>query len=486
MIDYKKLGLLVGLEIHQQLSTKHKLFCNCSAAMQDKEPVFSVTRKLRPVAGEMGEIDVAAKYETLKNKTFRYFVYLNETCEVELDEEPVHPMNPEALDIGLKIALMLNCEIPEEIQVMRKMVLDGSAVSSFQRTALVGMNGWLETNFGKVGITNVCVEEDACQIMDKKAKGGTDFGLNRLGVPLVEIGTTCNIPNPEEAREVAEKIGMVLRSTGRVKRGIGTIRQDVNVSIRGGSRVEIKGVQELKLIPKLIDNEIRRQHERISRKSKVSRDVRKALADGSTKFLRPLPGAARMYPETDIPPIEVPASRLKELRKGLPELISDKATQIEKLGLAPNLANSIAKNPMSMELFNELSKLKNVKPAFLGNILISYNRVILREYRGSDPSMITKEHMIAIFKALDSGKIDKNKVMDLLVDIAKGKKFEIKTSSFGEDDVRKIVKDVIAKNPQALSHSRPEQALMGLVMKEVRGRASGHLVMKVLAEEIKK
>jgi len=487
--DYKKIGLKCGLEIHQQLATRHKLFCGCSAAMQDREPVFSVTRRLRPVAGELGEVDAAAAYETLKNKTFRYFVYLNETCEVELDEEPPHPLNPEALEIALQVALMLNCEVPEEIQVMRKTVLDGSNTTGFQRTAIVGINGWIGTNFGKVGITNVSIEEDACQIMDKKVKGGTDFGLNRLGVPLVEIGTTANIPDPEEAREVAEKIGMILRSTGKVRRGIGTIRQDVNVSIRGGERVEIKGFQELRMIPKIIDKEIDRQQRLIAKKKQVSRDVRKALADGTTKFLRPLPGAARMYPETDVVPIEVTPGKLKELRKSLPKLITEKASSIEKLGLAPDLAKNIAKSPVLMELFQELSKLKNIKPAFLANVLVSYPRVLSKEYNVSDPGTITKGHLRSVFKALSGGRIGKGRVMELLAAAGQGKELKIeagKDAGFGEAEVRRIVRDVIAANPQALSHSRPAQALMGLVMKEVRGRAPGSLVMKVLADEIKK
>jgi Glu-tRNA(Gln) amidotransferase subunit E-like FAD-binding protein len=457
--------------------------------MQDKEPVFDVKRKLRPVAGEMGEVDAAAAYETLKNKTFRYFVYLNETCEVELDEEPPHPLNNEAMQIALQISMMLNCEIPEEIQVMRKTVLDGSNTTGFQRTAMVGINGWIETSFGKVGITNVSVEEDACQIMDKKVKGGTDFGLNRLGVPLVEIGTTPNIPNPEEARAVAEKIGMILRSTGKVRRGIGTIRQDLNVSIKRGARVEIKGVQELKLIPKLIENEVKRQLERIKDKKEVTRDVRKAIPDGSTKFLRPLPGAARMYPETDIPPIEVPDSRLADIKKKLPRLISDKISELEGKGLAPDLAQNIVKDAGRLKLFQELSKLKNVKPTFLANTLVSYVKILLKEHKAADPARITSQDIKQVFSALDSGKITKDQVMELLADVALGRKLKTEGKAgkgFGEKDVRRIVSDVIKKNPKALKTPRPEKALMGLVMKEVKGRAPGALVMKVLAEEIKK
>ena len=485
-IDYKKLGFKCGLEIHQQLATKNKLFCDCSAALEDKEPVFEIKRKLRPVAGETGEIDTAAIYETLKDKTFTYKVFKNESCQVELDEEPPHPMNAEALDIGLQVALMMNCEIPEEIQVMRKTVLDGSNTSGFQRTAIVGINGWIDTGFGKVGITNVSVEEDACMIIDKKTKDGTEFGLNRLGVPLVEIGTTPNIPDPEQAKEVSSMIGMILRSTGKVKRGIGTIRQDLNVSIRKGARVEIKGVQDLKLIPKLAETEIDRQLELIKKGKKVTMDVRKALTDGTTKFLRPLPGAARMYPETDIPPIEVLSSKLDSMRKSLPKLISDKSKELEALGLDNNLASTIAKDAKLLAQFKDFLKLKNLKPSYLANTLLSYKKEILANHPKLKPEKIKEKDLREVLEALNSGKISKANLLELLSDVANGKKLEIKTSDFSVDDVRKIVQGVIKKNPQVLSMGRPEQALMGLVMKEIRGRAPGDIVMTVLAEEIKK
>jgi glutamyl-tRNA(Gln) amidotransferase subunit E len=140
-IDYKKIGLKAGLEIHLQLNTKHKLFCNCSTEMKEKEPIAIIKRKLHPVASELGEIDSAAQFEYLRNRTFYYQVFKNETCLVELDEEPPHPVNQEALKIGLQIALLFNCDIPNEIHVMRKTVIDGSNTSGFQRTMIIGKDG---------------------------------------------------------------------------------------------------------------------------------------------------------------------------------------------------------------------------------------------------------------------------------------------------------------------------------------------------------
>ncbi len=476
-LDYKKLGLKAGVEIHQQLAIKHKLFCQCSAAFQDKEPVFEIKRKLRPVAGELGDIDVAAAFETLKDKTFRYKVYLNESCAVELDSEPPHPLNREALEIALQIALMLNCEVPEEIEVMRKTVLDGSNTSGFQRTALVGLNGWLQTSFGRVGITNVCLEEDACQII-KKDKKAVIYGLNRLGIPLVEIGTSPDIHTPEQAREVAEKIGMVLRSTGRAKRGIGTIRQDVNISIKGGARCEIKGVQKLNLLPRIVESEAQRQKEVIKKGKGVTRDVRRALPNGRTEFMRPLPGAARLYPETDIPPIQITAKRLREMRKTLPELLDKKLGKIMKrYSLNEEIAGQIVSLGKA-ELFEKAARLSDTKLA--ANVLTKYSRQF----------KIPDDRLLEFFRLLGKKAMPKEVLEKMLEGLSKGRPvkevLKLEGKVLSRDDIIKIVQDIINKTPQALNAPRPEQALMGLVMREVRGRAPGALVMKLIMKELKK
>ena len=256
MKDYKRLGLKCGIEIHQQLDTR-KLFCSCHSSL-DGEPSGEVRRRLRAVAGELGDIDAAALHEVLKEKEFLYRIYPEQSCLVELDEEPPHEINNEALDIALTVAMMLRCDIPDEIHVMRKQVIDGSNTTGFQRTAIIGLNGKLESQSGEVGIANLSLEEDAAQII-KRSDNSITYGINRLCIPLIEIGTTPDIKSPEHAKEVAARLGMILRSTGRVKRGLGTIRQDINISIEKGARVEIKGAQELNLIPKYVENEVQRQ-----------------------------------------------------------------------------------------------------------------------------------------------------------------------------------------------------------------------------------
>jgi len=275
-MDYEKLGLKIGLEIHQQLDTG-KLFCSCPCLIREDSPDFTVKRKLRASAGESGEIDIAAKHEMLKELNIIYEGYKDTTCLVELDEEPPHKVNQKALETALQISMMLKSKILDAIQVMRKTVVDGSNTSGFQRTMLVAKDGKIDN----IRIETVCLEEDAARII-KQEKDQSIYRLDRLGIPLIEIATAPDIKTPEQSKEVAEKIGLLLRSTGKVMRGLGTIRQDVNVSIKEGERIEIKGAQDLKMIPKLVENEILRQQNLIEIKNELEK--RKAQKNPKNKI----------------------------------------------------------------------------------------------------------------------------------------------------------------------------------------------------------
>ena len=251
--NYKDVGLVAGIEIHQQLDTKEKLFCHCPTTLMDTAGhTGEFFRYLRATESEMGEIDRAAQEEMKRVRKFQYYTYPT-TCLVENDEEPPAPLNDEALSIGLTIAKTFGMTPIPQIHTMRKLVIDGSNTSGFQRTALVAINGALP-NGGS--IETICIEEEAAQRVKDDI-----FSLDRLGIPLVEITTSPCMHTPEDVQQVAEYIGMVLRSTGAVKRGLGTIRQDVNISIRDGARVEIKGVQDLDLIAEVVRREVQRQRE---------------------------------------------------------------------------------------------------------------------------------------------------------------------------------------------------------------------------------
>jgi glutamyl-tRNA(Gln) amidotransferase subunit E len=528
-------------------------------------------------------------------------------------------MNTEALDIGLTAAAMLDCEIPDEIHVMRKQVIDGSNTTGFQRTAIVGLKGTLQTQKGKVGITNVSVEEEACQILGTDERSVT-YGLDRLSIPLVEIGTSPDIKHPEQAKEVCQAIGMFLRSTGKVKRGIGTIRQDINISIRGGARIEIKGSQELKLIPALIEREAERQLALVqimdelkdkgfimipqdgtdvtqiftSSNSNITRgkttyalkiprlsgffrkkltqtrtlgneianyararagvkgiihtdedlekynlaqefkalakfmdakerdmlvivsgdesrcrkavsavtsrvnqllrgvpeETRKALESGDSEYMRPLPGSARMYPETDIPPIPLGSGKLHEIRKNLPELIEDRIARYKKeYRIHEELARNIIQSGFS-GIFEKAAKIL-LDPVLVASTLTSTLTCLRRE---SVPvEKLTEEHLLDIFRALHARKFAKEKLPDVLKAQTENPDLGIEkvlekagTEALQLDQLRHIVKDVVSTNQQALTAPNPEKALMGLVMARVRGKISGKIVAEVLKEEIDK
>ncbi len=622
-MNYEKIGLKCGIEIHQQLDTQHKLFCSCRARLSPSKPGFEISRKLRAVAGELGEIDVAALSEFLRGREFVYKAYPEETCLVESDEEPPHSLNPESLDVALTIAELLRCEIPEEIHVMRKTVLDGSNTSGFQRTAIIGMNGKVKTSFGNVGITNLCLEEESAQILGRERNSVT-YGLDRLGIPLVEIGTSPDIRNPEQAKEVAEKLGMLTRSTGKAKRGIGTIRQDVNVSIEGGARIEIKGAQELRMIPRLVENEVLRQTnllkikedlkkmkfkpvkprvshvshifkgsksritknkttfavlipnfagflkrritptrtlgneianyvevkselkgiihsdedlekyelskefeklrkrmrakrgdtliiavgekeqvkktmdivcERINYLAKgVPKEVRKALETGDTEYLRPLPGAARLYPETDIPPIKITDKKLREIRKNLPELIEEKEKRMKKeIRKKAKISDEIIEQIVKMkrkETFDRLVR-SGFDPKTVSSVLTSTLRYLEKKEK-VNLSKLKDHHFLATFRALKSGKISKEAVPEVLKSFAEkpGEKIEKIIGKLGiktlkDSELKGIIRKTIRENKNLLKDPRGKKILLGLVMKRVRGKANARKVMLFLRKELK-
>jgi len=613
-LDYQAIGLKCGIEIHQMLDT-HKLFCSCPSVLRDDKPDVVVRRNMRAVAGETGEIDVAARHEMEKGNYFLYEAYSDTTCLVELDEEPPHPMNSEALRTVLQISKMLNADIVDEVQVMRKTVVNGSNTSGFQRTSLVAVNGWMEVDGKRVGVPTISVEEDAAKDIekgvDKDGRRFTVFRLDRLGIPLIEIGTDPDITSPSMCKDAAEKIGMILRSTGKVARGLGTIRQDVNVSVRGGARIEIKGAQDLKMVPTLVDYEARRQlalleirdnllkkraelceneiflsstkvtdifkdtdckfvnaaiqkgqdvvgfkiegfagllgHETQPGKrlgselsdyakvktgiggiihsdekldkykftdaeidavkkalsvgaddafamivadadtaeramgfvqerlntcfSGVPREVRKANPDGTTTYMRPMPGAARMYPETDIPPIKPDISGIK-----MPELLTDAKDRFkEKYKMAEDLARDLTKSGKHAVFEDFVERFGNVKPAFIAETMISTPKILRRKYK-VDETRLQDSDFEKIFSLLHEGKLTKDPVEDILVAICKGESVDYsKYEPLSEDELEKEIKNVLRE-----SEGLEFKAVIGKVMGSLKGRAEGKKIMEML------
>ncbi|MBD3361245.1 Glu-tRNA(Gln) amidotransferase subunit GatE [Candidatus Woesearchaeota archaeon] len=608
-LNYKQLGFKCGIEIHQQISG-HKLFCPCPAELRDDEPHYTIKRNLRAVAGESGQIDVAAREEMGKKKDFYYQGHYNTNCLIELDEMPPNPMNKEALHTVLQICKILNSRIVDGVQTMRKTVVDGSNTSGFQRTALIGTDGVLELTSTKIGIPTIILEEDACRnILEQNDK--VIWGLDRLGIPLIEIGTTPEIRTPEEAREAAEKLGMLIRSTGKAKRGLGTIRQDINVSIKKGTRVEIKGAQELKTIPKLIENEVIRQinlveiseelqkrrikelreykisdvtnlvkhcdskiiKNAVKNKNKilgvrllgfngligkevqekrrlgtefserakiiagvggifhsdelpaygitlreveilykdmqcsdndafvlvadkqkkaekalnavveranqaisgVPKEVRKANKDNTSSYERPMPGASRMYPETDVPPLRISKQMLDAIE--IPELIEDKAVKYEKMGLSSDLAKLVAKSPKNSLFEKFVSEYPSIKPSFIAEVIMTMDRMIKRQFDiAINP---TEKDYDTLFSGLTEGKIAKENVIEILKENKPVEQIMSKYMMMSDDELESKIKEIVEKNKDL-----PFNALIGVVMKKLRGKASGKKISEMLKKMV--
>jgi len=257
--NIEDVGLKVGLEIHQQLATNKKLFCNCTPIESD-EYINKFQRNLRAVKSELGEYDPAALFEKTKSKTIIYYSNPQSSCLVEKDEEPPHNLDKDAKDLALVISSSLKSKIFSEIYPMRKTVIDGSNTTGFQRTMLISQGGFIEVDGEKIGVQSICLEEDAAKLLGDKGSI-REYSLDRLGIPLVEIALDPVEGKPLKIKKIALSLGKLLRSTKKVTRGIGSIRQDVNVSVKnGGAVVEVKGVQQLDQLEKIVEYEAKRQH----------------------------------------------------------------------------------------------------------------------------------------------------------------------------------------------------------------------------------
>ena len=478
-LDYSKLGFKSGLEIHQQLDTS-KLFCNCPSVLRSDKGDFEVRRKLHAIAGETGEVDEAVKHEAEKDKEFVYQGFNDTTCLVELDEEPPHQINNSALKIGLQIALLLNCEIIPVTQIMRKTVIDGSNTSGFQRTVLIAQNGFIETSYGKVKIDTVILEEDAARIVEKQDNFSI-YKLDRLGIPLIEIATSPDMKNPEQVKEAALHLGDILRAC-KVKRGIGTIRQDVNVSVKGHPRVEIKGFQDVKIFVKTIETEVERQLNNIKSKN-IKSEVRNALADGNTEFLRPMPGSARMYPETDLPLMFISRNFINEVKNSLPKLRADIRDELKSKGLNEEMIKLV----ISENKIEELKSLLEIEndANLIAKMLVLWPKEFAKKEKLSLDKINEKlniDVLEEVLKYLNKNIIQKHDIQDILYEIVQGKNFQevIKRDKISLDKVEEFVIKLI-KQKSGLTIG----AYMGLVMKEFKGMISGKQASDIIGKYLR-
>ena len=614
--DYEAVGLVAGLEIHQQLDTAEKLFCESPTRRQDpEEATREITRYLHPTKSELGEIDEAALEESRVDREFSYLGY-ETTCLVEEDDEPPRRVDQEAMTVALQIANLLDVTVVDQAHVMRKIVIDGSNTSGFQRSILLGQDGAINTDEGAVGITDIMLEEESAQRVEETADGVV-YSLDRLGIPLVEIGTAPDIRTPEQAREAAEQIGSLLRATGQVKRGLGTIRQDVNISIAEGARVEVKGVQDLDGIESIVKNETRRQvelldiaeqlHERgasvgepqdvtdvfantdagvirraletdgavtavclrefdglvgeeiqpdrrlgtelsdhatrhgaggifhtdelpaygvtdaevTALREAVHADERDAVAivaadvdtarlaieavadraetairgvpeetrdaneDGTTRYLRPLPGAARLYPETDVPPVEPDTSAIET-----PELLEEREARYrQEYDLGADLAHQVVTGG-NFTLFEEAVS-AGVDPTLAATTVES----TLTQLRRDDVPVeeIHEEAVLETLTLASDGALAQEGIPDVLEILARHPELppeaaieEAGLAGIDEAAVREAVQTVVSRNANQVQNQGMGafSALMGETMGTLRGKADGEVISELLREEI--
>ncbi|MDR2707971.1 MAG: Glu-tRNA(Gln) amidotransferase subunit GatE [Nitrososphaerota archaeon] len=629
-IDYAKIGLKVGLEIHQQLSVGSKLFCSCQPELFKDEPETTFLRRLRPTQSELGQVDPAAFFEFQKGVKIIYEANHKCACLVEMDEEPPHLLNMDALKVVLTASLMMNMQPVDEVHVMRKTVIDGSNTTGFQRTCIIALDGWIKVGEKVIPMQAASLEEDAARKICTEDEGKTiRYRVDRLGIPLIEVATAPVIYSPLEAQHVALAIGRILRDTGKVMRGLGVIRQDLNVSIPNGALIEIKGVQELELISTVIEYEVQRQLGWIKVKEElhslgISKDVlkpefvavtdvfreskskvirkavdknfkvfavklagfagllgrelmpnfrvgselsdyakfwgrvggifhtdempnygitpeevtkvckkvnatendgvvfvadieenckdalkaviertqealigiptetRTAKDDGTTRYMRPRPGAARMYPETDIPAQAITEELVKNVQANLPEPAERKLARLMKqYTLNEKLSKQIIDSEYAT-LFEEIVKeTSTVTASTVAAFLTETVKALKRD--GVTVENVDEKQIKALFAAVDSGTLAKEATADVFSWLAKNENKTIQDATtalglkmFTEADLEIIVNRIITTNKQVIEQNGKNAfgMLMGIVMKEVRGKATPELVSKILKQKL--
>ena len=613
--------MMCGIEIHQQLDTK-KLFCDCESNLTE-EAAGGIYRRLRPTTSEMGEVDRAALAQFMRGYGYRYQSCPCETCLVELDEEPPHEVNADALETTLIFSELVGASVIDEVQFMRKIVVDGSNTSGFQRTSLVAVDGSIDAIGKKVGILSVCLEEDACRKIETTADEVT-WRTDRLGIPLIEVATAPDMRTPEEVLEVASRIGSLLRATKRVKRGLGTIREDLNISIPEGARIEIKGVQELRLLPDFVSNEVKRQkmlvrvrdilRERGTKPAAVEvvdateifkdcdekviaaalkdkgkvlavrlpgfagvmngdnktlrlgsemaqyartvgvkgifhsdelpnygieqsyvdrlreflgmtgefdafvicaasekkataalelavkrantgiegvpEETRDPLPDGTTRYSRPLPGAARMYPETDVPPTPIPAARLERIKNDLPEFPEQiEARLVKDYGINAQQAHQIVRQSRD-DLFCQIASEFDLASVAATTFQNTFQEL---EHEGIDTDLFTYDDLYAVFSGLKANKFAKEAIPAILKEMAKGTDLETAVKKLGlsavdAGEAAAIIEKIVSERADFVREKGMGAigGLMGPVMGALRGKIDGKQANELLTAAIRK
>jgi len=627
--DYAELGLRAGLEIHQQLSTKQKLFCRCPAGNYNTDYDAEILRHMRPTLSELGEYDGTALMEFKTKKEIIYQINHETVCTYEMDDTPPFEINEQALDIALEIAMLLNYKLVSEIHIARKQYLDGSIPTGFQRTTIVGIDGWIPYKDRNIGLYQLGLEEDACREVSDIAHQRV-YRTDRLGMPLIEMVTKPEMKTPQEVADVANLLRWLVRSTGKVRTGLGAARQDVNVSIKGGTRIEIKGVSRIPLIPLLIYNEARRQYALLKIREELHRrgitnksfkassveathllintiwdpirralkrgevihcvklegyagilrfptqsgkvfsreisdrvrviacltrlpniltsdnteetidsviwtriqklinakqndamilvwgnpedvktgvaeiiirvreategipsETRQAMVDGTNGFERMLPGPDRMYPDTDLPPLEIGEKRIDQLVENVPEQLWNREKKYRKMGVPEHLVIPIASSTKAI-LFEKIIEKYKISPVWTARYLFEATKAWRR--KGAAIEKMDDDIWLIFFDYVKKKGTLIEKGLWLIEDYIKDGKLDLKkelknfsTQNFKPKDVEDSVQQLLTDDfPTFSDEGKRKKYMMGLVMNKYRGHIKGSdieaIVTKVLGK----
>ncbi|MHC4944367.1 MAG: Glu-tRNA(Gln) amidotransferase subunit GatE [Planctomycetota bacterium] len=639
--DYETIGLRAGLEIHQQLMTRRKLFCRCPAGRYSSDFHAEILRHMRPTLSELGEYDGTALMEFKTKKEIIYRIHSDTVCTYEMDDTPPFMMDEAALDIALEAALLLKLHLVNELHIARKQYLDGSIPTGFQRTTILGVDGWIPFKNRKIRIRQLGLEEDACREV-------SDIGhrrvylTDRLGMPLIEPVTYPDMRTPQEVAEVGEIIRKLLRATGKMRTGYGAGRQDVNVSVTGGTRIEIKGVPRLPSIPKLVYNEAMRQwnllrirallkergitsecfsssvhdvtralaktkynpleralergekircvkldgyagilNERTQTDTNFAKEIsdrvrviacltrlpnmthsdtaseqlsatdwklvrhrakagpndvlvltwgldedlatacqeiqirareategvpsetRQALKDGTTGFERILPGPQRMYPDTDLPPKALTATRVSRTQAILPESPWEREARYKPHNLSEDIMGELVISRKA-KLFDRLVEDLKIKPQLAGEILCRCSRALRRE--GLNPGLLSEEETFHLFKAFQEGLPAREGIRKVIRHLLMKRREkpeeatgdpgqtiqkaigELKLEPLSMDELKALVEKTVQRTDLGLfaTAEKKHRFLMGVLMKDLLGCVEGGLVSATLEEAMMK
>ena len=624
--DYRDLGLKSGLEIHQQLLTEKKLFCRCPAGHYSDEYDAEILRHMRPTLSELGEYDGTALMEFKTKKEIIYQINHQTVCTYEMDDTPPFEINPQALDIALQIAQLMHYKMVGEIHIARKQYLDGSIPTGFQRTTIVGVDGWIPYKDKRIGLIQLGLEEDACREVSDVGHQRI-YITDRLGMPLIETVTQPEMFTPQEVAEVANILRWLVRSTGKVRTGIGAARQDVNVSIAGGTRIEIKGVPRIPMIPRLIYNEAERQYallnirdilkqrkisteafsatdkdvtllvnktpwepiaaaigrneqvrcvnlkgyagilshrtqtgntfskeisdrvrviacltrlpniltsegtevtidsfiwNKIRRKMHatsndalilvwgpetdvamavneikirareatigVPNETRQALPDSTNGFERILPGADRMYPDTDLPPLEITSKRLENLAQQNPQPIWKRLEKYRKWSVPEHLLIAIASNPNAVYFESVINtyKLPASKVAcFLYEHTKHWQRI------GLTPEKLNESDWDLFFESISKNSVLWQKGVDLFEDYLQSENQNFKSllntfhsNSISQKELIPEISNIISENINKAPLDKLEKVCMGKAMEKFKGYILAQKVQKELQKQL--